>query len=270
MKNYKDFNDFAVVYAREKLKTIIKEVKQKRSLLPQLSYLLNQLAEQKEQLHPMQEAKKSKLKYGIIAAYENDKLFNYYESKQIDDEYSKLIESIENNKRFYHDKKNLTVEKYIEANKPLFPFEYSDALLNKNTKDHEILNLDQVAGIVLGQIILIEDIEEELKDLIYETQLNKEDIERLEFLLNKKIKWNEGLNEFAYIINTLMNNNYVDLPADNTSPKKADLFHAHFYIDGNSGKESSVRSMKDAFNNINVKGSGLPKMKKNKIRDIFN
>lgn len=270
MKDYNSFNDFAKKHAGEKLKVIEKETNQKRSILTQLSYLLCQLAEQKELLYPMQEAKRSILKDEIIIAYENDKLFQYHNSKNIDDAYKKLIESIDVSKKFYHDKKTLTAKKYLDANDPFFPFEYSEALLINNTKNHENLNLDQVGGIVLAQIMLIEDIESVVKDLIFDNQLNKEDLERLEFLLNKKIKWSEALNEFAFIMNRLMNKNYIEIPSDNTSPKKADLFHAHFYIIGNNGEEASIRSLKDAFNNVNVQGKGLPKLKKEKIRDIFN
>lgn len=270
MKDYTNFTDIAKEYSKEKLNNIKNEAKKRSRFLPQLAYLLNQLSEQRELLHPMQLMKRSDLKSGIISAYENDKVYEYHNSKQIDDDYSKLIEVIEDRKKYCHNPKGLTVKEYIEINQAVFPFEYSDASLKKNTKKHESLNIDLVAGIVYGQILLLNDIEDEIRDIIYENQPTKEDLEDLKILLNNKIKWNEGLNEFAHIFNILMNKNYIEIPTDNTSPKKADLFHAHFYIDGKRGEESSVRSMKDAFNNVNVKAKGLSNLKKEKIRDLFN
>jgi hypothetical protein len=266
-KKYDRFKEYAEKYSAEKFKLVKSETIKRKKLLPQLAYLFSELSLINSRLFPIEPCQKTDIKYGIISAYQRDDLIKYFESDQIDNEFSSSVKTINDRSKLFTDNTKMTATSFVQKNQFYIPFEFSESCINIKTKDFSDLTLELVSGIVYSEIMLKEMIEDEVIDLIHEDTIGREELEELKALTNNKIKWTQKANEFAYIMQKLIDTNFIDVSITNSFSKLADLFHAHFHINGKAGNEATVRSLEDSFENVSK--NKISKDRIDRIKDIF-
>lgn len=267
MNKYDMIREFAEKYCNDQLNDIKKQATERKQVLKKLGFIFLELERLKAELLPVKVGQRSDLKAGIYNAYENDSFFAYCESEQIDLDYIESIKTIEKRSKFIYDDKKLTPTNYVKKNEELLPFEFRKSFCILKTKKIHDLSIETLAGFIYGQILLIADLEAEILDIINSNQLFKDELEELKLLMERKIKWDQPLNEFAYIMDKLLYSGYIDPTGIDSFPKKAALFHPHFYIKGKGGEEASERSLDDAFYNLTK--SSLKTDRLEKIKRVF-
>jgi hypothetical protein len=248
MENFSDFESKSERIRAEKFGKIKKECDARKKSQVKILYLAGQYNMQTEYIRPLNEAEKSIIKSNLVDFTENDKVSEYYTSGKMQSDFESSIDQLHSLSNGFHKTKKGSPKKFVVDNKHILPPEFRDALIQRNTDDFNSLTKEDVSAFVYGNIMVKEDIEDLIKEIIQSGSINKEEAEKLQNLMSKRIRWNQSLNEFVYLMNRLLNKDYIEFPKKITTKSKVELLRAHFYVEGNLGKESEKGSMINAFN----------------------
>lgn len=251
MINITKIYEIAEQYLSPKKVKIESELKSRKKVLSRLAFLFSQLEREREKIYPTQGIKRTDIKSGINDALEKDEFSKYINEKEIENDFNKTIKHIEYINGMCENVES--VKGYIKKNSDLLPFEYIETINQTQDVSTSNINMEILVGIIKGEHEFIALIEEMIQEIITAGALQKEEYEKLQSLMKTKIPWNKKLNEFAFLMNKLFNNQFIEIPTTGSSVVKSELLHAHFIIEGKVGKPTTERSLKDAFNNLSKK-----------------
>ena len=241
----------ADTYCIDEIEKINVELKKRKKVLQQLAYLFTKLEIEKDKLHPAQQIKRTELKSAINDALEMDKFTEYLEGTEHTNDYATTLQNLNTNKiKFCTEPKSKSTKGFIGDNKEILPFEYLKAIEHTSQLDCSKINEEVFIGFIKGAHNVADQIEDKIASIISSNALKDEELEELKTLINTKIIWNRKLNEFAFVMNKLFNNQFINIPATGSSVVKSDLLHAHFKIEGKLGNDATKKSLKCAFNDL--------------------